>query len=922
MYGVAADRDELADRLEESRTRRAVAFVLRGAPGTGRSVLLESLTRAAEGWRLVRFSAAPAEAQLPLAGLSLLLRSVAGVAPECRLEAHELLRRFESEEPSELPARYNALLDLLQDETDPHHPILFVIDDAHHLDGVSAACLTFVARRLERPGLAMIFSVRTGAAPRVEQSGLPTFQTGALSPFAAAELVRSRTGRRASISVARTLLEHVDGHPGGLLEASAKLTDQQLAGWTALPAPLPTVRSVAPPALEEAFPEETGRALALTALARSSDTRMLSRALQLADLSLEALEAAESAGIVHLHGRNFEFRTSLARSTHAFRSAPAERRRMHGFLAQAAAEIFPSDLDTRAHHLAAAGGDSHDELLVLHLAIADEAQAAGDPLRSARACVDAAHDVLGGQERGILLLRAAHLAQDAGLNDWTRHLLDLVFREDSSEAVRFEAREARGYAQLTGGAALAALRPLGNGGEELSSSDPQRAARLFATATVAAVLSGRLDAAEAAARRGHELAVPGTPEAALVATALGVVESMSGEAGSEAAALGDHLTVLSRHGGGIETVYLRSIGQLARIWNGEVDDARRELQQLVSELESAGRNGLLPLPLACLATAEYRCGWWDAAIQHAARSRELAEASGQLPLAGEAHAVIARVAAARGQVEQARMHVAAARRIAASGDAEPLLGHAAAAEGLLELGTGSPENAVLLLEEARQVASRCGIRASSVLSCVADLLLAYVEAGKPADAQRLLHELEEEAHRSASTSLRSIVHRGHALLGSEDDALASLSRSSALLVPWASPFEEARNRLLAAVLALGRGRYEEAGAGARLARLQFATLGASPWAERAQRVIDTVAEPPAPAPSGGTSALTPQEHRVSRLVAEGRSNREVAEVMVISRKTVEYHLHHVYQKLGLSSRSQLIRRLVGEDDEDGAERAG
>jgi DNA-binding CsgD family transcriptional regulator len=918
MYGVAADRDELAARLEDGRTRRAVAFVIRGAPGSGRSTLLESVARTAEGWRQVRLTATPAEAQLPLAGLSLLLRSLEAVAPGCRPQVHTLLRRFETEGPNELLTRYDALLELLEDESHPQDPILFVIDDAHHLDEVSAACLTFVARRLERAGLAMIFSVRTGAAPRIEQSGLPTFQTGPLSPFAAAALIESDARRRVSIDVARILLQHVGGHPAGLLEASAQLSDHQLAGWAALPVPLPAVRSVDPPELaEEALPAETVRALAVAALSLSSDTRVISRALQLADVSADALEGAESAGLVHLHGRRLKFSSSLVRSAFAAHLTPAELRRIHGDLALATAELSPGDHEARAHHLAAAGTADSDDLLALQLTIAEEAAVAGGPLRAARACVEAADEISRGDERrGALLLRAARLAQDAGLNDWTRHLLGLVLREGSSEDIRFEAREARGYAQLAGGAALAALHVLRSGGEELSSSSPQRAARLYATATVAAVFAGRLDAAEASARRGRELAAPGTPEAALVGTALGVVESMLGDARSSAATLEEHLSVLSRHGGGIETVYLRSMGQLARVWNGGVDDARRELQQLVSELESAGRDGLLPLPLACLATAEYRRGWWDAAIQHAQRSREVAEASGQLPLAGEAHAVIARVAAARGQVEEARTHVAATRRIAGSGDAEPLLGHAAAAEGLLELGIGTPENAVLFLEEARQVASRCGIRASSVLCCVADLQFAYVEAGQPAAARRLLDELEEEAHRSENSWVQAMVDRGHALLGGEDEALTSLARSSRLLGPVAAPFEEARNRLLAAVLALGHGRHEEAGADARRARLTFDSLGAEPWIARARRLIAAAADPPTLPSSSALQQLTPQEHRVASLVAEGYSNREVADTIVISRKTVEYHLHHVYQKLNLSSRSQLMKLMVEAGPED------
>jgi DNA-binding NarL/FixJ family response regulator len=56
--------------------------------------------------------------------------------------------------------------------------------------------------------------------------------------------------------------------------------------------------------------------------------------------------------------------------------------------------------------------------------------------------------------------------------------------------------------------------------------------------------------------------------------------------------------------------------------------------------------------------------------------------------------------------------------------------------------------------------------------------------------------------------------------------------------------------------------------------------------------------------------LTPQESRVAALAGEGLSNEQIARAMVVSVKTVETHLHHVYDKLGISSRRELIRRAT------------
>ena len=87
----------------------------------------------------------------------------------------------------------------------------------------------------------------------------------------------------------------------------------------------------------------------------------------------------------------------------------------------------------------------------------------------------------------------------------------------------------------------------------------------------------------------------------------------------------------------------------------------------------------------------------------------------------------------------------------------------------------------------------------------------------------------------------------------------------------------------------------------------FDDLGATPWAARARAELRATGESRADPPPDGLGALTPQELQVVRLAAEGMSNREIAAQLFLSPRTVGYHLHKAFPKLGVASRAQLAR---------------
>jgi DNA-binding CsgD family transcriptional regulator len=144
----------------------------------------------------------------------------------------------------------------------------------------------------------------------------------------------------------------------------------------------------------------------------------------------------------------------------------------------------------------------------------------------------------------------------------------------------------------------------------------------------------------------------------------------------------------------------------------------------------------------------------------------------------------------------------------------------------------------------------------------------------------------------------------------EDDAEEQYRESITLIRGADSATELARSHLAFGEWLRRQRRRREARTELMTAYELFADMGAAAFAERArieleatgaksrQRVVETATD------------LTPQEAQVTRLVANGDTNREAAAKLFLSPATVEYHLKKVYQKLGVSSRTQLVRKMA------------
>ncbi|MEV0390832.1 helix-turn-helix transcriptional regulator, partial [Nonomuraea sp. NPDC050643] len=125
------------------------------------------------------------------------------------------------------------------------------------------------------------------------------------------------------------------------------------------------------------------------------------------------------------------------------------------------------------------------------------------------------------------------------------------------------------------------------------------------------------------------------------------------------------------------------------------------------------------------------------------------------------------------------------------------------------------------------------------------------------------------------------------------------------------PFDEARLRLGYGRFLRRLGRRRQAQSQLELGLVLFARLGAAPYVDRCERELSACGLPRAEGGASPLLRLTPQEQAVARLVATGMTNRQVARELVLSVKTIEYHLGNAYAKLGVSSRVALTTKLMG-----------
>ncbi|TMR23873.1 helix-turn-helix transcriptional regulator [Nonomuraea turkmeniaca] len=287
------------------------------------------------------------------------------------------------------------------------------------------------------------------------------------------------------------------------------------------------------------------------------------------------------------------------------------------------------------------------------------------------------------------------------------------------------------------------------------------------------------------------------------------------------------------------------------------------------------------------------------------------------------HGLAALVPAARGDWAAAEAHVAAALAGRVSVAA---LAQSCSAAAHLAAARGDHAGTVEAVEPLLAVKTHDIVYEPGIVQWLDLLVDALVALGEPDRAEAHLADAEALAGRRGRRSALAAAARCrgglHAARHEADLADAAFSAGLEHAAVAGLPFDEARLRLAYGRFLRRVGRRRQAQRQLERALELFTRLGAAPYAERCERELSGLgwvrveaaaqAEPrhEEPGSSPLLLRLTPQELAVARLVATGMTNRQVARELVLSVKTIEYHLGNAYAKLGVSSRVALTTKIM------------
>jgi DNA-binding CsgD family transcriptional regulator len=901
LHGRRVEREVLDRLLEAVRGGQSRVLVVSGEPGVGKTALLQSAIESAAGFRVARAVGMESEMELAFAALQQLCAPMLHRLDRLPGPQQDALGVAFGLRTGNAPDRFLvglAVLSLLS-EVAEEQPLVCVVDDAHWLDLASAQALVFVTRRLLAESVALLFATRE---PSEALEGLPRLAVEGLRDGDARALLSSVLRVPLDDRVRERLIAETRGNPLALLELPRGLTPAELAGGFGLPdAPGLSGR------IEDSFQRrvarlatETRRFLLVAAAEPVGDPVLLWRAAERLGIKLHA--ASETDGLLAI-GARVTFRHPLVRSAVYRAASPENRQAVHRALADATdPEVDP---DRRAWHLAQATLGFDEDVASELERSSDRALARGGLAAAAAFLERAASLTPEPTHRARRALAAAQATRQAGAFDAALGLVAIAESGPLTELQHAQVDLLRGQIAFALSRGSDALPLLLKAAKRFEPLDQRLARETYLDALAAVFFPGML---------ASDQSVLETAQAAM-----GAPPSSQPPHASDLLLDGLALLITGGYAAGTPTLrravsafrredvsdgdgrrWLSLAARLAAfLWDDEAWDVLSA--RLVQLARDAGALSVLPLALATRSAVRLFAGEFAMSASLLEEVVAVNEATGAslAPYVGLAH-----VTFQGREAEVTPLIEAATKELVRRGDGQGLrFIHWATA--VLYNGLGRYEEALAAAQQAGGDTYASWWRDWALV----ELIEAAARSGKVELGVDALSRLSPVTAASGTDWALGIEARSRALLTEGEAAEPLYRRAIEALGRTRVRVELARAHLLYGEWLRRARRGLDAREQLHRAHELFTEFGMEAFAERARRELEATGEHARKRTVETSDDLTPQEAQVSRLAADGATNREIAAQLFISPSTVDYHLRKAFRKLGVRSRHQLEQRL-------------
>ncbi len=897
LFGRRSERETLDRLIASALSGHSQVLVLRGEAGTGKTSLLDYLVQRTASWRIARIAGAEPEMELAFAGLHQLcapfldrLGRLPG--PQC-----EALRTAFNMRDGDVPGRFAvglATLSLLSDEAEAR-PLICLVDDAQWLDRVSAQALAFVARHLPKAPIVVVFAVRQPDGQQ-DLTGLPELQVSGLADSDARALLDSIVIGPLDERVRDRIVAETRGNPRALLEMQSGGAPAELAGGFRLPDG-PTL----PHRIEEGYrrrlaslPSATRLLLLIAAAEPTGDPVPVWRAASYLGVEAGMAAPAAAAGLIKFSGQ-VRFCGPQARIAIYQAASPRLRQNVHRALAQATdPQVNP---DQRAWHHAHASPSLNEDVAAELERSASHARAHGGLAAAAAFGERAAELTPEPRRRARRALDAAQRNHEAGAPEAALRLLAMAQAGPLDELGHARAELLRAQMAINPDRGLLLLKAA----ELLDPLDAALAREAYRDAFDAALTAGRLEPRGGTRRVAEAVqAAPPAPEPSRAADVLldGLAVLVTGGYATGAPMLRQALIAARDEQASSEEAWLWlpfACRMSQVVWDDEGWD---ELSTRLIELaRRAGALTVLPVALAEGMAVRLAAG----ELTMAASMAQEAEAAGRATGNPMGQYGLALIAAWRGQEGEASQLIAAARTdMAARGEGRWLTA-AAWATAVLYNGLGRYDEALAAAEQGSEDPDELGLATWALV----ELIEAAARTGSPGRAAGALRQLSEATSAAGTNWALGIQARSTALLTDGEAAEQLYLEAIGWLGRTRIRTELARTHLLYGEWLRRQGRRSDALEQLHSAHEMLYAMGITGFAERARRELAAAGEAVHKRTIETTGELTAQEAQIASLASNGHSNPDISTQLFISPRTVEWHLHKVFSKLGISSRKEL-----------------